>query len=80
MHWQVCAKSRGQAGPLHARRNLRRHRGSPAPVATRLQHVTVELSEDTGRMLYIPEGFAHGFQTLTDDTEVFYQMTEFLRP
>jgi dTDP-4-dehydrorhamnose 3,5-epimerase len=28
-------------------------------------------------MLFIPEGFAHGFQTLTDDTEVFYQMSEF---
>jgi dTDP-4-dehydrorhamnose 3,5-epimerase len=47
---------------------------------TRLQHVTVELSEDTARMLYIPEGFAHGFQTLVDDTEVFYQMSEFFAP
>jgi len=47
---------------------------------TRLQHATVQLSEDTGRMLYIPEGFAHGFQTLADDTEVFYQMTEFFAP
>jgi len=29
------------------------------------------------RMLYVPEGFAHGFITLEDDTEVFYQMSEF---
>jgi len=29
------------------------------------------------KMLYIPEGFAHGFLTLEDDTEVFYQMSEF---
>jgi dTDP-4-dehydrorhamnose 3,5-epimerase len=29
------------------------------------------------KMLYIPKGFAHGFQTLEDDTEVFYQMSEF---
>jgi dTDP-4-dehydrorhamnose 3,5-epimerase len=31
-------------------------------------------------MLYIPEGLAHGFQTLANDTEVFYQMTEFFAP
>jgi dTDP-4-dehydrorhamnose 3,5-epimerase len=31
-------------------------------------------------MLYIPEGFAHGFQTLEDDSEVFYQMFEFYAP
>jgi dTDP-4-dehydrorhamnose 3,5-epimerase len=32
------------------------------------------------RMVYIPEGFAHGFQTLQDDSEVFYQMFEFYAP
>lgn len=31
-------------------------------------------------MLYVPEGFAHGFITLQDHTEVFYQMTEFYVP
>jgi dTDP-4-dehydrorhamnose 3,5-epimerase len=31
-------------------------------------------------MLYIPERFAHGFQTLTDGTEIFYQMSEFYSP
>jgi dTDP-4-dehydrorhamnose 3,5-epimerase len=35
----------------------------------------VELSADNRRALYIPKGVAHGFQTLTDDTEVHYQMT-----
>lgn len=35
----------------------------------------VELSAVTGRMVYLPEGFAHGFQTLEDDTELFYQMS-----
>jgi len=40
------------------------------------QYLAVELSEDNRRMLYIPEGFAHGFQTLTDNVEVFYQMAQ----
>jgi dTDP-4-dehydrorhamnose 3,5-epimerase len=34
----------------------------------------VELSADNRRLLYVPEGLAHGLQTLADDTEVFYQM------
>lgn len=38
---------------------------------------SIELSEDNYKMLYIPKGFAHGFQTLEDDTEVFYQISEY---
>jgi len=34
----------------------------------------VELGADSSRMLYMPEGIAHGFQTLSDDCEVLYQM------
>lgn len=44
------------------------------------QWVAVELTADNHRMLYIPAGFAHGFQTLEDNTEVFYQMSEFYHP
>ena len=44
------------------------------------QWVAVELTAENRRMLYVPEGFAHGFQTLRDDTEVFYQMSEFFAP
>jgi dTDP-4-dehydrorhamnose 3,5-epimerase len=36
-----------------------------------------ELTGQNRRMLYIPGGFAHGFQCLADDSEVFYQMSEF---
>ncbi len=42
--------------------------------------MAVELTADNRRMLYVPEGFAHGFQTLEDNTEVFYQMSEFYAP
>ena len=40
------------------------------------QHFAIELSPEKSKMLYIPEEFAHGFQTLADDTEVFYQMSQ----
>lgn len=43
-------------------------------------HVSVILSAESRRALYVPEGVAHGFQTLEDDTEVFYQMSEFYAP
>lgn len=48
--------------------------------ATFRQHFGAVLSADNRRTLYIPEGFAHGFQTLQNDTEVFYQMSQFYSP
>jgi len=42
--------------------------------------VSVDMSAENRRMLYIPEGFAHGFLSMEDDTEVFYQMSEFYAP
>ena len=47
---------------------------------TYLQHLGMELSAANHLAFYIPEMFAHGFQTLQDDTEVFYQMSEFYAP
>jgi dTDP-4-dehydrorhamnose 3,5-epimerase len=40
----------------------------------------VELSADNHRALYVPEGFAHGYQTLVPETETFYQVSEFYAP
>jgi len=47
---------------------------------TFLRWFGLELTEANGRMLYIPKGFAHGFQTLVDDSEIFYQMDEYWEP
>ena len=44
------------------------------------QWTSVEISNENKKMVYVPEGFAHGFQTLTDDTEVVYQMSQFYSP
>jgi dTDP-4-dehydrorhamnose 3,5-epimerase len=50
--------------------------GSP----TRLRWHAQELSADNRLAFYVPEGFAHGFQTLADDSEVLYQMSESYHP
>ena len=44
------------------------------------RHLSVVLSADNRRSVYVPPGFAHGFQTLVDNTEVMYMMTEPFRP
>jgi len=50
--------------------------GSP----TFLEHYSVELSAENMKMFAIPEGFAHGFQSLEDDSEIIYLVTEFYSP
>jgi len=45
-----------------------------------LRSISVELTAENRRALYIPPGCAHGFQTLLDDSEVLYLMTEFYAP
>jgi dTDP-4-dehydrorhamnose 3,5-epimerase len=80
MHWQ--------APPSTEAKLVRAMRGAVLDVIvdlrpgspTYLQHLAIELSAGNGQMLYIPEGFAHGFQSLEDETEVFYQMSEFYAP
>jgi dTDP-4-dehydrorhamnose 3,5-epimerase len=47
---------------------------------TFLEWFGVELSEENGRALFVPEHFAHGFLTTQDRTDVFYHMSEFFRP
>ena len=44
------------------------------------QHFAVELNDRNRLALYVPKGFAHGCQALADDTEVWYQISEFYSP
>lgn len=48
--------------------------------STFLRHYSINLDSENRKALYIPPGFAHGFQTTEDNTEVFYQMTDFYNP
>ncbi len=48
--------------------------------ATYCEHIAVELTDENHRMLYVPEGFAHGFITLVDNIEVSYQVSQFYTP
>lgn len=74
-----------QAAPHEEAKLVRATRGAIYDVAldlrpdseTFLQWFGAELSVDNRHMLYIPEGCAHGFQTLTDEAEVFYQISAF---
>ncbi len=47
---------------------------------TRFKWISVELSAENHRMLYVPEGFAHGYQTLEDETQINYQVSEYYHP
>jgi dTDP-4-dehydrorhamnose 3,5-epimerase len=47
---------------------------------TFLQWIGIEISATNKKMIYIPEGFAHGFQTLTNDAELIYHHSEFYAP
>jgi dTDP-4-dehydrorhamnose 3,5-epimerase len=42
--------------------------------------ISTELTSDNRRMIYVPKGFAHGFLTLTDNSEIFYMMSEYYAP
>jgi dTDP-4-dehydrorhamnose 3,5-epimerase len=88
-------ESRGTLRGLHAQRTphaeaklVRCTRGAIHDVILDLRpgsgslgkHVGVALRAGDGRMLFVPKGVYHGFLTLADDTEVFYQMSEFYEP
>jgi len=80
MHYQVA--------PYEEVKLVRCSRGSIYDViidlrkdsATYKEWLGVELTADEYKLLYVPGGFAHGFQTLEDDTEVVYQVSQFYTP
>jgi dTDP-4-dehydrorhamnose 3,5-epimerase len=80
MHWQ--------ADPAAEVKLIRCTRGAVWDViidlrpesATYGRHLGVELSAESRRTLYVPKGFANGYQTLTDDAELAYQLSAFYTP
>jgi dTDP-4-dehydrorhamnose 3,5-epimerase len=80
MHWQ--------ADPYGEAKLVRCTRGAIYDVIIDLRpdsgtfkhHYAVILTAENYTMLYVPEGCAHGFLTLVDETEVFYQMSQFYHP
>ena len=72
-------RTRGQAGPLHrAARSTTSIVDLRPESPTYLQHVPSSSRAENRRALYVPPFFAHGYQTLVDDTEVLYQVSEFV--
>ncbi len=77
-----------QKSPFEESKLIRCVRGSVLDVIidlrpesnTYLKHFAVELSADNKKMIYIPTGFAHGFQTLQENTELIYHHTEYYKP
>jgi dTDP-4-dehydrorhamnose 3,5-epimerase len=77
-----------QAAPHEEAKLVRCTRGAIYDVAvdirpassTYLKWYAVELTSETRRMMFIPDGFAHGFQTLADKSEILYFMSEFYHP
>jgi len=77
-----------QAAPFEETKLVRCTRGSIYDVIVDLRPLSetfkkwigVELTADNYRMLYVPEGFAHGFITLEDETDVTYQVTQNYTP
>jgi dTDP-4-dehydrorhamnose 3,5-epimerase len=73
-----------QTAPHHEAKIVRCIRGAIYDVIVDLRAdsptwrrwVSVELTAENRRALYVPENFAHGYQTLTDDSEVFYEMSK----
>ena len=66
----MCTKGRIQDIIIDLRKNSE----------TFMKWFSIELNEDNHKMMYVPEGFAHGFQTLEDNVEIFYQISEYHIP
>jgi dTDP-4-dehydrorhamnose 3,5-epimerase len=77
-----------QTDPVQEAKLIRCTRGSIFDVALDLRHDSrtlgkwfgTELSTENGRMLYLPEGCAHGYQTLEENTEMYYMTSELYTP
>jgi dTDP-4-dehydrorhamnose 3,5-epimerase len=82
-HWGTLRGLHYQAGSCPEAKLVRCTRGAVFDVIVDLRRespsfccwIAIELSAANARAVYVPPGFAHGFQTLSDDAELYYQMT-----
>jgi dTDP-4-dehydrorhamnose 3,5-epimerase len=75
MHWQASPFSQGKLVSCLSGKILDIALDIRRESATFGKHVAVELSEDDTTWLWVPEGFAHGFQALEEDTLVLYKVS-----
>ena len=77
LHWQKPPFSQGKLVSCLSGRILDVALDVRIGSATLGKHVAIELNADEQKSLWIPEGFAHGFQSLANNTRVFYKVTNY---
>jgi len=80
LHFQTPPHAQAKLLRVNRGCDLRRRRRHPPRLATYGHHVGVTLKAEDWTEIFIPDGFAHGFCTLTPDTEIVYKVSRYYAP